>query len=355
MQVRKLSWSHFRNLSGGELLPNEGMNVICGENAQGKTNIIEAIWLFSGAKSFRTLKDSAFIEKGFDFGKTELTFLADGIEKQAKIEFREKRQAFLNEKPLSGPAKLAGIFNTVIFSPADLALIQGAPEERRKFLDLAIGQLYPAYIVLLHRYKKALLQRNKTLKDYKYDGSLTVMLDIFEEELAQVGAEIINRRIAFLQKMKDFLPNLYAQLSGGKEKLTFSYRESCSPELLARRLAQGRQEDMLLGSTSVGPHRDDILFQINEFSVRNYGSQGQQRSVDLSLKLAQAEIIFQQTGEYPVCLLDDVMSELDPTRQNFVLNHICRHQCFLTCCDPANINGLQNGKIFQMEKGTVTA
>lgn len=353
MQVLKLDWLRFRNLKEGSLSPYEGMNVICGENAQGKTNLIEVVWLFSGAKSFRTNKDSSFIMQGSDSAKTRLEFIAEGTQKTAEIQFLEKRKAFLNEKPLSSPSNLAGIFSAVVFSPTDLSLMKGAPEERRRFLDLAIGQLYPNYIELLHRYKRALFQRNKTLKDYRYDGSLSVLLDVFEQELAESGAKIIEKRQQFVKELEKYLPKLYGELSNGRETLKFFYQSSANPEKFFRQLQESRKEDLMLGSTSIGPHRDDLIFTINGLSARGYGSQGQQRSVALSLKLAQAEIIFEKTGEYPVCLLDDVMSELDPLRQNYVLNHIGSHQCFLTCCDPANIAGLEDGKIIRVENGEV--
>lgn len=353
MQVLKLEWLRFRNLKEGTLVPDAGMNVICGENAQGKTNLIEAIWLFSGAKSFRTNKDSSFVMQNFDSAKTKLHFFSEGIEKEAELQFLEKRKAFLNGKPLQNPSKLAGIFTAVVFSPTDLSLIKGAPEERRKFLDLAIGQLYPNYIELLHRYKRALVQRNKILKDYKYDASLSVLMDVFEQELSEVGSKIIEKRRQFLKEFEIYLPNLYEELSAGREKLKFSYQSSVNLEKYSEQLRESRKEDSILGSTSIGPHRDDLNFTINGMSARVYGSQGQQRSVALSLKLAQAELIFQKTGEYPVCLLDDVMSELDPLRQNYILNHIGKHQCFLTCCDPANIAGLKEGKIIRVQNGEV--
>ncbi len=353
MQVNKLKCVRFRNLDGVQLDPDGGMNVIYGENAQGKTNLLEAIWLFSGAKSFRSAKDSAFLQLGQEKGKNELSFTAGGIEYTAKMEFDEKRTAYLNDKPLQNPSKLAGTFNAVVFSPNDLSLIKDGPAGRRKFLDLAIGQLYPAYINVLKDYTRSVTQRNQVIKEYRYDGSLSVMLDVFEDEIAKNGVKLIEWRCRYLEKLGQFMPGIYGGISSGREQIGMNYEMTCRPELLRQTLETARKEDMFSGVTSVGPHRDDILFSIDGLNARGYGSQGQKRSVALSVKLAQAEVIHEIVGEYPVCLLDDVMSELDPARQNYILNHIRDWQSFLTCCDPSDFEGLQGGKRFHVEKGMI--
>ncbi len=353
MKVLELKLENFRNIEFILLFPCEGMNVICGENAQGKTNILEAIWLFTGAKSFRGAKDSEFIK--FDCLKSnlELEFEAEGIKKEALINIKEKRKAFLNQNQLKSPSNLAGNFNAVIFSPNDLSLVKEGPAVRRKFLDTALGQLYPSYIEILKKYIRAVTQRNRIIKDYKYDSTLSVMLDVFENEIAENGRKIIRMRKKYISLINEFLPPIYSGISKGKEFLDTEYICKCEEENLEEILKNSRKEDMFSGVTSQGPHRDDIEFKINGINARNFGSQGQKRSVALSLKLAEAEVIKKISGEYPVFLLDDVMSELDPERQNFILNHTKGLQVFLTCCDPSNLKQLKAGKIFEVKEGKI--
>ena len=353
MQVKNIKLNNFRNISSIEINAESGMNVICGENAQGKTNIIEAIWLFTGAKSFRGTKDSSFIKFGEKSAKTSIEFIAAGVENTAQMNFSEKRTATLNEKTLNNPSRLAGNFNAVVFSPSDLSLVESGPEKRRRFLDTSIGQIYPNYIEILKSYTRAVMQRNHVIKDYRYDGSLSVMLDVFEREIAESGEKIIKYRKNFLETINKYVPQIYSGLSGGREEIKSVYVANTDGIMLEEKLRLSRKSDMYSGVTSCGPHRDDIEFKINGISARSYGSQGQKRSVALSLKLAGAEVIKEITGEYPVCLLDDVMSELDVTRQNYILNHIQGWQSFISCCDPSNVERLREGKIIEIRGGAV--
>lgn len=353
MRLEDLSIKNFRNIEDETITADNEMNVICGENAQGKTNIIEAIWLFTGAKSFRNCKDINFINLEKKKAKTKIDFLSGGVKNTAEMEFCEKRTAYLNSKELKNTSLLAGNFNAVIFSPVDLNLINGAPLERRKFLDLSIGQLYPKYIEILKNYKRALIQRNKIIKDFKYDASLSVMLEVFENELYENGIKIIDYRKEFIKKLSFFIKDIYSGISCGKENIEIIYKLNCESDNLKKYLEEKRKEDMFSGTTSAGPHRDDIEFLINDKSVKNYGSQGQKRSTALSLKLTLSKILKEISGEYPICLLDDVMSELDKNRQDYILNHIKDMQSFITCCDPDNIKGLERGKIFNIEKGRI--
>jgi len=286
MKINKIKIQNYRNLKEVEINPFDGMNVICGENAQGKTNLIEAIWLFTGAKSFRNNKDSSFINFEKEKAKTEINFFANGIKNDALMEFSEKRQVYLNEKLLGNPSKLAGVFNAIIFSPIDLGIVKDGPQVRRKFLDIAIGQLYPNYINILKEYIRAVQQRNKIIKDLKYDGSLSLMLDVFEEEIALNGKKIIEYRKKYIKIIKEFVPVIYEGLSSGKELLTIEYVTLNESENLKEKLKNTRKEDMLSGITSIGPHRDDILFKLNGIDARSYGSQGQQRSIAIAIKLS---------------------------------------------------------------------
>ena len=352
MIVLNLECKNFRNLEEICLNPCESMNVICGENAQGKTNLIEAIWLFTGAKSFRGAKDKDFVKFGLQKSVLSLSYKSEGIENSAKIEISDKKTAFFNENRQKSVSNLAGKFNAIVFSPNDLSLVSEGPSKRRKFVDTAIGQIYPTYIKILKDYTRAVVQRNQIIKDFKYDSTLSVLLDVFEAEIAENGAKIINIRKRYLNALDEFLPNLYDGISKGKEILETKYISNCSDNLLEE-LKNSRREDMYSGVTSCGPHRDDIEFKINGISARSFGSQGQKRSVALAVKLAEAEVIRNKTGECPVILLDDVMSELDKTRQNFVLNHIEGMQSFLTCCDESNIENLKRGKKFIIRNGGI--
>lgn len=352
MIVLNLECKNFRNLEEICLNPCESMNVICGENAQGKTNLIEAIWLFTGAKSFRGAKDKDFVKFGLQKSVLSLSYKSEGIENNAKIEISDKKTAFFNENRQKSVSNLAGKFNAIVFSPNDLSLVSEGPSKRRKFVDTAIGQIYPTYIKILKDYTRAVVQRNQIIKDFKYDSTLSVLLDVFEAEIAENGAKIINIRKRYLNALDEFLPNLYDGISKGKEILETKYISNCSDNLLEE-LKNSRREDMYSGVTSCGPHRDDIEFKINGISARSFGSQGQKRSVALAVKLAEAEVIRNKTGECPVILLDDVMSELDKTRQNFVLNHIEGMQSFLTCCDESNIENLKSGKKFIIRNGGI--
>ena len=352
MRVEKLECLNFRNISFENILPCESMNVICGENAQGKTNFLEAIWLFTGAKSFRGSKDSEFVKFGSEKTVISMNFISEEIEKEASIEIKEKRIATLNGNKLKSAHSLAGNFNAIIFSPTDLKIVSEGPSHRRKFLDTAIGQLYPSYIEILKNYVRAVTQRNKIIKDLKYDSTVSIMLDVFEEEIAQNGEKIINMRKKYVEKLNEHLGKIYVGISSGKEFLDMDYLASANKDL-REKLLFSRREDSLSGVTSIGPHRDDLEFKINGFSARSFASQGQKRSVALSLKLAEAEVINKNVGECPCFLLDDVMSELDPERQNFILNHIEGMQAFITCCDPSNIKNLKKGKIFNVKEGRV--
>ena len=351
MIVYNLECKNFRNLENLNISPCEEMNVICGENAQGKTNIIESIWLFTGAKSFRTQKDDNFIKLGTQKAENFLKFKSEGIEKEAQILIEERRTAFLNQKKLKCPSELAGKFNAIVFSPNDLKLVSDGPNVRRKFLDTAIGQLYPSYINILRNYLRAVTQRNKIIKEYKFDSTLSIMLDVYEKEIAQNGKKIIDFRKRYIEIINEFLPNVYDGISRGKEILQTEY--VTSGEDLAEKLMFSRKEDMFSGVTSCGPHRDDLELKINGISARNFASQGQKRSIALAIKLAEAKVIEKNVGEYPVILLDDVMSELDPSRQDFILNHIKGMQSFLTCCDDSNVKNLIAGKKFIINNGRV--
>ena len=355
MIIKNLYSKGFRNFKELEFLPSENMNVIYGDNAQGKTNLLEAIWLFCGAKSFRGAKDSELL--GFNSNKAvnSCDFIFGETEKNAKIIIEQNRKAELNGKMLSSASKLAGNFYAIVFSPTDLNLVNDGPMVRRRFLDTAIGQIYPLYNEKLRNYVKAVTQRNTVLRDLKFHGDIEFLLDDFEKSLAVLIKEVVKYRYRYVEILKEILPEIYGGLSGEKEILNIEYSSAISKnaetEEIAEILKKARKEDILTGNTSVGPHRDDLNLILNGSAVKSYGSQGQRRSVCLALKLSEAKVLKRITGEYPIALLDDVMSELDRSRQDFILNHIKDWQVFITCCDPSNIKGLKNGTVFQMKGG----
>lgn len=352
MNILNLKLNSFRNIDEIEIFPDSGMNVICGENAQGKTNIIEGIWTLTGAKSFRGSKDSELIKFGSEFALIEAEFMSEEIKKQEKIVIKEKKEAYLNGKKQSKATDIIGNLNAIVFSPADLRLLTDGPSIRRRFLDLSIGQLYPSYIEILKAYMRAVTQRNTIIKDLKFDSTVSIMLDVFEKEIAANGRKIVELRKRYIENLNFYLPNIYSGISAGKEILETEYISENS-ENLEEMLKDKRKEDMYSGVTSIGPHRDDLIFKINNINARSFASQGQKRSIALSLKLAEAEVIKKNVGECPICLMDDVMSELDPERQNFILNHIKEMQVFLTCCDPSNFKNLKAGKVFNIKNGSV--
>ena len=354
MKLIKLSFENYRNLKKDTFDANENINVIYGDNAQGKTNLIEAIWLFTGIKSFCGVKDSQLI----NIDKNELfltvNFFSQNREQNATIKIGEKKEITLNGVKKKGAGELAGVFTAVVFSPDHLPLVKSGPSERRKFINIAISQIWPKYMPLLYQYKRAVVQRNAILKDAKYHNDLYDLLFSYENEIADKGAKIIEYRKKYCALLDKKAQKIYQGISQDKERLNINYLTQIkNKEDLLSQLELARKNDILSGSTSIGPHRDDIDILIDNKSARIYGSQGQQRSAVLSIKLAEAEIINDILGEQPIILLDDVMSELDEYRQDYILNHIKDRQVFITCCDKNIVKKLNNGSVFKMRGGEI--
>lgn len=356
MIVSRLGFDRFRNLKKGEIFFCDGINVIYGENAQGKTNILEAIWLFSGARSFRGAKESELVSYDSDFAELKMSFFAEKREQTAFIRLGEAKDAELNGVKKGTPSKFGGIIRSVIFSPDHLSLIKDGPSERRAFIDMAISQLNPAYTALISKYNRAVTQRNSVLKDVRFHSGLDEILNAYEQQIAVTGMKIIRYRKRYLELINNFAPDIYSGLSRGRERVDIRYAGGAdSEDELIKMLYSARNDDIMSGVTSVGPHRDDIDITINGRSARRFGSQGQQRSCVLTLKLCEASILYENGGEQPIILLDDVMSELDEQRQDYVLNHIGSRQVFITCCDKNSIDRLKTGKAFAVENGEVRA
>jgi len=361
VKINALNLTNFRNIASLELQPAEHVNIIYGDNAQGKTNLIEALWLLTGAKSFRGAKDAELLQFGSGFAKVSASFFKEGRDQTAEILFTAKKQAQLNEIALPSVTGLAGIFCAVVFSPSHLSLIQDGPSARRRFADTCICQISPKFIALMSDYNRTLLQRNSLLKDISYSSYLLDTLDVWDDRLACLSALIVKNRKQYIQRLAVHAGEIYSGISSKKETLQMRYLAAGGltddvpdgqyKEWFLQALGQARAEDLKTGCTSVGPHRDDIDFEINGMNVRSFGSQGQQRSSVLALKLAESRLIRELLHDEPVILLDDVMSELDKSRQDYLLNHLSENQVFITCCDKGYFDALQNGKAFHMVKG----
>lgn len=354
MKVNSLEIKGFRNIAEMKLEPDAGINIIYGENAQGKTNILEAIWLFSGLKSFRGAKDGELVGFDSDFARLKMCFETSLRTNRAEITVENRRSAVLNGVPLSSATGLLGRFSAVVFAPSFLSIIKEGPGERRKFTDAAICQLKPQYGALLADYNRLLKQRNSLLKDVVCNSALLDMLDVIDEKTCETGEKITAERESYLSDLKPFVCDIYSGLSSGREEISFGYIKKYAESgnmSLKDIFRKNRKEDILNKTTSAGPHRDDIEICINGISARLYGSQGQQRSCALALKLGEASVLKEATGEQPAALLDDVMSELDAARQDYILNHIKDWQVFITCCEPSSVLRMCSGKTFNIEKG----
>ena len=360
MKVEKFFCENFRNIDKAEIIPHSGTNIIYGNNAQGKTNLIEGIWLFCGAKSFRSHHDNELIEFGKEKAKLAMNFSAFGRSQEAEIFVDGRRSANLNGVKLKSAGELCGNFCAVVFSPVHLSLIKDGPAVRRRMLDIAIGQLYPAYVEALRGYSRAMQQRNAVLKDAKYSSYVYDMLENFENQMAHFGGIIFKHREKYISSLSADIKGIYEEISGGREKLDIEYVSDICGEnandasaCLAERLKNARKEDIITGTSSVGPHREDLNFLLDKKAARSFGSQGQQRSCVLSLKLAEAQAIKKTVGEEPVMLFDDVMSELDEGRQESILNRFSDMQVFVTCCEKEQLSRLKEGKTFRMDSGTI--
>lgn len=363
MFVKSVKFENFRNLADGVFYPDKGVNVIYGDNAQGKTNLAEAIWLFTGQKSFRGTRDFQLVNKQNTDKNAVLfaEFFSAGRNQSAQIKIANKRSVVLNESAVSSPTKLSDGFSAVVFSPADMQLIDDGPSIRRRFFDNAISILRPKYAKIITAYNRAVQQRNILLKDVMYHSELSFMLDAFEEHIAKYGEYIISQRKKYLVAITENLSEIYGGLSNNRENIKITYKasgfdndENITADKLRAAIYKNRTEDIKTAVTSIGPHRDDFDIFINGDSVKVYGSQGQKRSCVIALKLCEAEILKRQRGERPIMILDDVMSELDRSRQNYILNHIKDWQVFITCCDPETVENLKSGSCFHIQNGNLT-
>ena len=362
MRVTSLSLSHFRNYERALIEPDAGVTVFTGPNAQGKTNVLEALHLCCLGKSHRTSRDEELIQWGRDSARvTVKTAQRDGTHEVAVVlsrTQRKKKTVRIGLRQAERIGELLGHVCGVLFSPEDLQIVKDGPAERRRFMDMQLSQLRPAYFYALQRAVRSLNQRNALLKDIARNPSLLPTLDMWDEQLARVGAVICENRREAVGRLDELARAAHLSLTGGREELRLRYVSQVADapdayEALLARLSRARNEDLRRMTTTVGIHRDDIAITIDGKEARTFASQGQQRSIVLALKLAEADILYRKTGERPVILLDDVMSELDMSRRDYLLNHLDGRQVFITCCDPETVRLMETGRGFYVEKGTV--
>lgn len=346
MYINKIILKNFRNYEDQEIDLNDNINIFYGDNAQGKTNILESICLCGIGKSFRTNKDKELIKKDKNFLKVETYFQKEDRDGKIKIEISDKKSAFLNDIKVKKLSEILGNINLVIFTPDDINLLKNGPSGRRKFLDMMISQLRPSYILNLNNYLKTLEQRNNFLKQKNRNKE---MLDIWDEKLAEYGEKIFLYRNEFIEKIKNKIKDIHLRIT--KEEINIKYNSDCETKNeYLNKLKKNREIDYIKGYTSSGIHRDDFSITINNEPVNIYGSQGQNRTAVLSLKLAELNVIYEDIGEYPILLLDDFMSELDEKRISSFLNDIKNIQVIVTCTKNIKI---KNSISHRVEKGII--
>jgi len=397
MRINSIVLENFRNYKNLELEFDPSRNIVVGENAQGKTNLIEAIYLTAFAKSFRTSNSADLIMFGADSGRVSTWITSEDIDKNINIQIRKDGKKMIKKdgKVIRKTTELLNNVVVIIFSPDDLRIIKDSPERRRNFINRELSQMRPGYYDALRRYNEALREKNALLKGYfnirkktfsradnlslndaaagavadersPYDNSRRYneeMMDIYDRQLADSGYEIIRYRKEFIEMLSSEAGEIMSKISGGREELRIEYKTSCDyvtgtegREILCRQLFHNRDRDIYNGYAGIGPHRDDIEFYINGKDAKKYGSQGQQRTIALSLKLAEIRIARQMLDEPPVLLLDDVLSELDLDRQRFLVSEIDDVQLFITSAELNEevVGALRGGTLFRIEDGSVT-
>lgn len=357
MIIESIELNNFRNYNHLYMEFDKGTNILYGDNAQGKTNILEAIYLSGTTKSHKGSKDREMIL--FDEEESHIKTIIKRNDTTNRIDMHLKKNRAkgiaVNGIPIKKASELFGIMNVVFFSPEDLNLIKNGPSERRRFVDLELCQLDKLYVYNLIHYNKVLNQRNQLLKNYSMRQDFMETLDIWDMQLVEYGKKIIERRNVFIEELNEIIFRIHRKLSGNREELKISYEPNVSINDFENSLFRGRERDVRQKMTCTGPHRDDISFYIKNVDIRKYGSQGQQRTSALSLKLSEIEIVRKLSHDTPVLLLDDVLSELDSNRQNHLLDSIKQIQTIITCTglDEFVENRFEINKTYCIVNGTI--
>ena len=360
MKIKSLKLKNFRNYDLLNLDFDSETNIFYGDNAQGKTNILEAVYLSGTTKSHRGTKDRDLIQFEKEESHVESIVEKNGIDYQIDLHLKKNspKGIAINKIPIRKASELFGIVNLVFFSPEDLNIIKNGPAERRRFIDLELSQIDKVYLNNLTNYNRIINQRNHLLKEMNYENKKNLMdtLEIWELQLVQYGNKIIDRRKKFIIEINEIISFIHKKLTGNKEELKIVYEPSNGNLSLEQALRKNRERDFKMKSTSVGPHRDDICFMTGNLDIRRFGSQGQQRTAALSLKLSEIELVKKTIHDTPILLLDDVLSELDKHRQNYLLDSIYDIQTLITCTGVEDFvnHRFEVNKVFHVQSGQVT-
>lgn len=359
MVIKRLELKDYRNYKSLDLSFDKGTNILYGDNAQGKTNILEAIYVAATTKSHKSSKDKEIINFDEEEAHIRTYIEKEGVETRVDLHLRKSKSKgiAIDGQKIKKAAELLGLCNVVFFSPEDLSIIKSGPAERRRFVDMELCQLDSFYLYNLNHYNKIVNQRNKLLKDMYMNPGLKDTLVIWDSQLVSFGSKIIERRKLFTDQLNEIIYGIHKKLSGEKEELYISYEPDVLMDSFENKLKINQEKDIKLKQTSVGPHRDDFVFLNKDIDIRKFGSQGQQRTAALSLKLAEIELVKKVTKDTPVLLLDDVLSELDSNRQNYLLNSIGDIQTIITCTGLEEFvnNRFEVNKIFKVTNGVVTS
>ena len=353
MWIKEVNLKNFRNYNEQKIEFGNNFNIIYGENAQGKTNIIESIYMASIGKSFRAGKDSEVIKFEKSNAEIDVNFQKNDRSGKVKIVINNKKNIFVNEIKIKKLSELLGNINMVIFTPDDINILKQGPQNRRKFLDILICQLRPNYMYIYSLYIKTLEERNNYLKKIKLENAKEELLEIWDEQLIKYGKIISDYRNEFIKKIKDKISNIHRNITNDKEKIEIEYLTDCINENEFKKILKTRKKlDIMKGYTTRGVQRDDFQIFINGNLVNIYGSQGQHRTTMLSLKIAELQVIEDDIGEKPILLLDDFMSELDKNRKINFIENIKDTQVIITCTDKLEYKNL-NCKYFKVENGSI--
>ena len=358
MHIQSLQLSQFRNYEYLDVGFSEGTNILYGDNAQGKTNILESLYLVATTRSHRGVRDRDLIRFGQEEGHIRTVIIKGGLDYRVDIHLRKNKTKgiAINGQRIKKASQLIGLLHIVFFSPEDLTIVKNGPSYRRHFLDMELCQLDESYLFNLSKYNRIVDQRNRLLKELYRTPSLEGTLEVWDDQLIEYGSKIIHRRTEFIKELNEMIGSIHLQLSGGKEHLLLHYEPDTSAEAYRDALRESREKDKILKSTSAGPHKDDFSFVCDEIDIRRFGSQGQQRTCALSLKLSEINLVRNLIGEEPVLMLDDVLSELDSGRQNYLLNSLENTQTFITCTglDEFVNNRFEIDKLLKVTQGTVS-
>ena len=355
MVIKSLKLKNYRNYELLDMTFDSKTNILYGDNAQGKTNILEALYLSGTTKSHRGTKDRDLIQFGREESHLETIVEKKGMEFQIDMHLKKNspKGIAINKIPIRKASELFGIVHFVFFSPEDLNIIKDGPAGRRRFIDLELSQIDKVYLSNLSNYNRIINQRNSLLKELYHQDHLMDTLDIWDMQLAEYGTKVIESRKQFIRQVNQIIADIHYRLTGGRERIELSYESSLGSLSLGQALKKNRERDIRMKSTSVGPHRDDLCFLSGDLDIRKFGSQGQQRTAALSLKLSEIELVKEVIKDTPILLLDDVLSELDKHRQNYLLDSIDNIQTIITCTglDEFVNHRFSINKIFHIKNG----